>query len=43
LAATLPMREASLTLTIDACLLGVATTRRSINGLRRMVDCIGLA
>jgi sugar phosphate isomerase/epimerase len=45
LAATLPTREAPLTLTIEthAALEPVATTRRSVSGLRRMVDSIGLA
>jgi sugar phosphate isomerase/epimerase len=45
LAASLPTREAPLTLTIEthASSEPVATTRRSINGLRRMVDRIGLA
>jgi sugar phosphate isomerase/epimerase len=45
LAATLPAREAPLTLTIEthASSEAVATTRRSVNGLRRMVDSIGLA
>jgi sugar phosphate isomerase/epimerase len=45
LAATLPTREAPLTLTIEtrASSEPVATTRRSVNGLRRMVDCIRLA
>jgi sugar phosphate isomerase/epimerase len=45
LAATLPSREAPLTLTIEthASSDPVATTRRSVNGLRRMVDSIGLA
>jgi sugar phosphate isomerase/epimerase len=42
LAATLPIREAPLTLTIEthAAAESVATTRRSVSGLRRMVDCI---
>jgi L-ribulose-5-phosphate 3-epimerase len=45
LAATLPTREAPLTLTIEthAASEPVATTRRSVSGLRRMVDSIGLA
>jgi len=45
LAATLPAREAPLTLTIEthAPLDPVATTRRSVHGLRRMVENIGLA
>jgi len=45
LAATLPTREAPLTLTSEthAALEPVATTRRSVSGLRRMVDSIGLA
>jgi sugar phosphate isomerase/epimerase len=45
LAATLPAREAPLTLTIEthASSEPVATTRRSVHGLRRMVDSIGLA
>jgi sugar phosphate isomerase/epimerase len=45
LAATLPTCEAPLTLTIEthASSEPVATTRRSINELRRTVDCIGLA
>jgi sugar phosphate isomerase/epimerase len=45
LAATLPTREAPLTLTIEthASSEPVATTRRSVNGLRGMVDSIGLA
>jgi sugar phosphate isomerase/epimerase len=44
LAATLPAREMPLTLTIEthASSEPVATTRRSVNGLRRMVDSIGL-
>jgi L-ribulose-5-phosphate 3-epimerase len=44
LAATLPAREAPLTLTIEthASSEPVATTRRSVEGLRRMVDRIGL-
>ena len=45
LAATLPAHEAPLTLTIEthAASEPVATTRRSVSGLRRMVDCIQLA
>jgi sugar phosphate isomerase/epimerase len=45
LAATLPTREAPLTLTIEthASFEPVATTRRSVSGLRRMIDRIGLA
>jgi sugar phosphate isomerase/epimerase len=45
LAATLPAREAPLTLTIEthAASEPVATTQRSISGLRRMVDGIRLA
>jgi sugar phosphate isomerase/epimerase len=45
LAATLPTHEAPLTLTIEthASSEPVATTRRSVNGLRRMVDSIRLA
>ena len=44
LAATLPGHAASLTLTIEthASSEPAATTRRSINGLRRMIDGIGL-
>jgi sugar phosphate isomerase/epimerase len=44
LAATLPNREAPLTLTIEthASSEPAATTRRSINGLRRMIDGLGL-
>jgi L-ribulose-5-phosphate 3-epimerase len=44
LAATLPAHAAPLTLTIEthAASEPVATTRRSVNGLRRMVDGIGL-
>jgi L-ribulose-5-phosphate 3-epimerase len=44
LAATLPARAAPLTLTIEthASSEPIATTRRSVNGLRRMVDGIGL-
>jgi len=45
LAATLPAREAPLTLTIEthASSEAVATTRRSVYGLRRIVDSFGLA
>lgn len=45
LAATLPVHEAPLTLTIEthAASEPAATTRRSINGLRRMIDFLGLA
>jgi L-ribulose-5-phosphate 3-epimerase len=45
LAATLPDHEAPLTLTIEthAPSEPVATTRRSVNGLRRMIDGLGLA
>jgi len=45
LAATLPARTAPLTLTIEthAASEPVATTRRSISGLRRAIDGIGLA
>jgi len=45
LAETLPTREAPLTLTIEthASSEPVATSGRSINGLRRTVDSIGLA
>lgn len=45
LAAALPAREAPLTLTIEthAASEPVATTRRSVSGLRRMVDCIRFA
>jgi sugar phosphate isomerase/epimerase len=45
LAATLPTREAPLTLTIEthASTEAVATTRRSVHELRRIVDRIGLA
>jgi sugar phosphate isomerase/epimerase len=45
LAATLPRHEAPLTLTIEthAAADPVATTRRSLSGLRRMIDQIGLA
>ena len=45
LAATLPAREAPLTLTIEthAASEPVATTRRSVSGLRRAVDSLGLA
>ena len=44
LAATLPQRETPLTLTIEthAASEPSATTRRSINGLRRMIDGLGL-
>jgi L-ribulose-5-phosphate 3-epimerase len=44
LAATLPSREASLTLTIEthATSEPAATTRQSIDGLRRIIDGIGL-
>ena len=44
LAATLPAREAPLTLTIEthASSEPAATTRRSVSALRRMVDRIGL-
>ena len=44
LAAALPTHEAPLTLTIEthASSEPVATTRRSVNGLRRMVEGIGL-
>jgi sugar phosphate isomerase/epimerase len=44
LAATLPSRDTPLTLTIEthAASEPAATTRRSINGLRRMIDGIGL-
>jgi sugar phosphate isomerase/epimerase len=44
LAATLPAHAAPLTLTIEthAASEPVATTRRSVNGLRRVVDGIGL-
>jgi sugar phosphate isomerase/epimerase len=44
LAATLPKREKALTLTIEthASSEPVATTRRSIEGLRRMIEGIGL-
>src|SRR5262249_34960890 len=44
LAATLPVRETPLTLTIEthAPSERAATTRRSVRGLRRMVDSIGL-
>jgi sugar phosphate isomerase/epimerase len=42
LAATLPAREAPLTLTIETHAFSepIATTRRSLNGLRRMIECI---
>lgn len=45
LSATLPDRQAPLTLTIEthASSEPVATTRQSVNGLRRMIDRIGLA
>ena len=45
LATALPTRETPLTLTIEthASSEPVATTRRSVNGLRRMVDRIGFA
>jgi hypothetical protein len=45
LAATLPAREAPLTLTIEthAPSEPAATTRRSVSGLRRIIDSIGLA
>jgi sugar phosphate isomerase/epimerase len=45
LKATLPAHEAPLTLTIEthAPLEPVATTRRSVHGLRRMVDNLGLS
>jgi sugar phosphate isomerase/epimerase len=45
LAATLPTHDASLTLTVEthASSEPAATTRRSIRGLRRMVDSIGLS
>jgi sugar phosphate isomerase/epimerase len=44
LAATLPLREAPLTLTIEthAPSAPAATTRRSVHGLRRLVDGLGL-
>jgi hypothetical protein len=44
LAATLPAREAPLTLTIETHALSepAATTRRSVAGLRRIVDNLGL-
>jgi sugar phosphate isomerase/epimerase len=44
LASTLPSREAPLTLTIEthAATAPAATTRRSIDGLRRIIDGIGL-
>jgi sugar phosphate isomerase/epimerase len=44
LAVTLPAREAPLTLTIEthASSEPSATTRRSVNGLRRIVDCLKL-
>jgi sugar phosphate isomerase/epimerase len=42
LAATLPIHEAALTLTIEthAAYAPAATTRRSVDGLRRMVDLL---
>jgi sugar phosphate isomerase/epimerase len=45
LAATLPTHEAALTLTIEthASSEPLDTTRRSVDGLRRMVDRVGLA
>jgi sugar phosphate isomerase/epimerase len=45
LAATLPAREAPLTLTIEthAASEPAATTRKSVNGLRHVLDGIGLA
>ena len=45
LAATLPAHAAPLTLTIEthAPSEPAATTRRSVHGLRRMVDSLGLA
>jgi sugar phosphate isomerase/epimerase len=45
LAATLPAHKTPLTLTIEthAPADPVATTRRSVHGLRRMIDSIGLA
>jgi sugar phosphate isomerase/epimerase len=45
LAATLPARNAPLTLTIETHARAefAATTRRSVNGLRRLVDDLGLA
>jgi sugar phosphate isomerase/epimerase len=45
LAATLPSHEAPVTLTIEthAASDPAATTRRSVSGLRRAVDRIGLA
>jgi hypothetical protein len=45
LAATLPRRGTPLTLTIEthAASEPAATTRRSINGLRRMIDGLGLS
>ena len=44
LGATLPAREAPLTLTVEthARSQPAATTRRSINGLRRLVDGLAL-
>jgi sugar phosphate isomerase/epimerase len=45
LAATLPAHDAAVTLTIEthAPWDPVATTRRSLDGLRRVVDSLGLA
>lgn len=45
LAATLPLHEAPLTLTVETHTSSepVITTRRSVNGLRRMIDRIRLA
>jgi len=45
LAATLPAHDAPLTLTIEthAPSEPVETTRRSVNGLRRIIDSLGLA
>jgi sugar phosphate isomerase/epimerase len=45
LAATLPAHEAPLTLTIETHAPSdpAATTRRSVHGLRRMIDSLGLA
>ena len=45
LAATLPAHEAPLTLTIEthAPSEPAPTTRRSVHGLRRMIDSLGLA
>jgi sugar phosphate isomerase/epimerase len=44
LAATLPKRDTPLTLTIETHAVSepAATTRRSIDGLRRVIDGIGL-